>query len=116
VDRKARQIDYDFLRKCPQLSADIMSGLFERFQQRLFSELCNEQHNANVVLWRGAGIFDNFINSNLRNKEFARRINEQLATSERSLLMIAAAHFGCSNDVRILLKELNKDIEFIPLD
>jgi uncharacterized protein YbaP (TraB family) len=116
VEKLDKLIDYDFIRKCPQLSTNIMSGLFERFQQRKFSELCNEQRNANVILWGDARVFDNFTNSNLRNKEFARRINEQLATSERSLFMIGAAHFGCSNDVRVLLKALNKDIEFIPLD
>jgi uncharacterized protein YbaP (TraB family) len=111
-----RLVDYDFIRQCPQQWRKSNAEMFQLLQRKLYTNICQQQREAYKALWGETSIYDQFVNADSRNKEFARRIAAQVETEGRSLFMIGAGHFGCSNDVRELLKALNKDIEFVPLD
>jgi uncharacterized protein YbaP (TraB family) len=116
ISKIDRLVDYDFIRQCPQKWRKSNVEMFELFQKKLYTNLCEQQREAYKALWGETSVYDQFVNADSRNKEFARRIAAQVETEGRSLFMIGAGHFGCSNDVRELLKALNKDIEFVPLD
>lgn len=92
-----------------------INTLYRLYHSGDISKICSEQREDHLHAYGSGAVFDNIVTSHIRNDTFSREIVQALSLEGKTLFLLGASHFGCTESILTQLSSQNSKLQFVPL-